>query len=119
QAIALQKRFSVSGKMHYPVSRLSSGERKQVMLLQYLTQARSLYLFDEPTNHLDEKEQKIFLQVVKQLKEQGKTIIYVTHYDRDLAIADNIFKIEHKQISRQEQRSQLDTILLQRKTDQS
>ena len=58
---------------------LSGGERQRVFLAQALVQEADLLLLDEPTTHLDVHYQFEFLDLVKQLVSQGRTVMAVFH----------------------------------------
>lgn len=58
---------------------LSGGERQRAFLAQALVQETPLLLLDEPTNHLDIHNQFEFLQVVRKLVDNGRTVIAVFH----------------------------------------
>lgn len=59
---------------------LSGGERQLVLLAQALTQQSEIIILDEPTTGLDLGNQMRFLELLKQLSNQGHTIIQTTHY---------------------------------------
>lgn len=67
------------------VEELSGGQRQKVYLAMALAGETELFLFDEPTTYLDIRYQLELLQIIEQLKGQGKTIITVLH-DLDFAL---------------------------------
>lgn len=89
--------FSVPGKAEYLFSenmatkmgiekildvnflKLSGGEQQLVLLTRALVQDTPIILLDEPLSALDLKNQAFFLNVLKQLSENGKTVIFSTH----------------------------------------
>ena len=68
---------------------ISGGERQLVMLASALAQEPQMLLLDEPTAHLDFGRQYRFLNILRQLKEQGIGIIMTSHFpDHALMTAD-------------------------------
>ena len=53
---------------------------QKVLIIQSLIHDAHLYIFDEPLNGLDSRSQKIFFDIVDELKEKDKTVIITTHY---------------------------------------
>ena len=66
---------------------LSRGQRQRVAIARTLVIEPEIVLFDEPTASLDAASTKLFIQTVRQLKIQKRTIIIVSH-DQRLLEAD-------------------------------
>lgn len=66
------------------VCTLSGGEQQRVALARVLLKPCEIVLADEPTGNLDEDNKRIVFDLFKMLKDDGKTVIIVTH-DHDLA----------------------------------
>jgi len=64
---------------HRVVLDLSGGERQMVLLARALAQQPRILLLDEPTSHLDLSNKGHILRILKDLAEQGVTIIFTTH----------------------------------------
>lgn len=62
------------------ISKLSKGMMQKVLIIQSLIHDAHLYIFDEPLNGLDSRSQKVFFDIVDELKEKDKTVIITTHY---------------------------------------
>ena len=58
---------------------LSGGERQKVYLAMALAQDTDIVFLDEPTTYLDINHQLEILEVIKNLKQMGKTVVMVLH----------------------------------------
>lgn len=72
--------------MHRPVYALSDGEAQRVSIARALVQDTPIIAMDEPTSHLDLHNKLEIFQLIRQLAQQGKTIVFTAH-DIDLALA--------------------------------
>jgi cobalt/nickel transport system ATP-binding protein len=62
-----------------PVYMLSGGEKKRVAIAAVLTMNPDVLLVDEPLSSLDPKTQTFFIELLLDLNQAGKTIIFTTH----------------------------------------
>jgi simple sugar transport system ATP-binding protein len=70
---------------------LSVGQQQRVELLKALYRNAELLILDEPTAVLSPQEVDEFFNILRRMKEQGKTIIIITHkLDEVLAISDEV-----------------------------
>jgi ABC-type sugar transport system ATPase subunit len=73
------------------VSELGVGAQQQVELLRALAREPELLILDEPTAALAKTEVESLFRIVNRLRDEGTTIIYVSHFlDEILEIADNV-----------------------------
>jgi ABC-type Mn2+/Zn2+ transport system ATPase subunit len=66
------------------IGALSGGQQQRVFLARALVQQGDVYLLDEPFAGVDVPTQELLVELLGQLRQQGKTLIYATH---DLAQA--------------------------------
>ncbi len=79
--IAIKNLTSVNmqDRMNYKISELSGGQKQRVAIARTLSMNPSIILFDEPTSALDPEMVNEVLSVMKNLAENGMTMIVVTH----------------------------------------
>lgn len=78
-AIKLLERVGLADKAEaYPVQ-LSGGQKQRIAIVRALAMEPDVMLFDEPTSALDPEMVGEVLQVMKQLAEEGMTMVVVTH----------------------------------------
>ncbi|MEL6978106.1 MAG: metal ABC transporter ATP-binding protein [Pseudomonadota bacterium] len=70
------------------IGRLSGGQRQRVFLARALAQEARLYLLDEPFAGVDAATERAIIDVLKGLRDEGRTVVAVHH---DLATAPDYF----------------------------
>ncbi|MFA7433304.1 MAG: glutamine ABC transporter ATP-binding protein GlnQ [Gemmobacter sp.] len=79
QAMALLEKVGLAERAnHYP-SELSGGQQQRVAIARALAIKPKVMLFDEPTSALDPELKQEVLNVMRQLAEEGMTMVVVTH----------------------------------------
>jgi len=79
QARALIARVGLADRAdHYP-SQLSGGQQQRIAIARALAMQPKVLLFDEPTSALDPETVGEVLQVMKELADEGATMVVVTH----------------------------------------
>ncbi len=61
------------------ISQLSGGQQQRVFLARALVQEAEIYFMDEPFKGVDAQTEKAIILLLKELKEQGKTVVVVHH----------------------------------------
>ena len=80
------------------VKNLSGGERQRVALLRNILILPEVLIMDEVTAGLDAKNREIIAQLVVQLKQEGITIIIVTHDQQEIVQASRLVEMKQGQI---------------------
>lgn len=75
----LLKKVGLSDKAYAYPEQLSGGQMQRVAIARALAMKPKIMLFDEPTSALDPEMVKEVLDVMKQLAEEGMTMVVVTH----------------------------------------
>jgi len=81
KAIAMQQleRVGLSAKAHNIPNQLSGGQQQRVSIARALAGKPQLILADEPTGALDSKTSREVLAFLKELNEEGNTVVMITH----------------------------------------
>jgi len=79
QAITLLNRIGLADKADVYPSTLSGGQKQRVAIVRALAMNPDVILFDEPTSALDPEMVGEVLDLMKQLAQEGMTMIIVTH----------------------------------------
>jgi polar amino acid transport system ATP-binding protein len=78
-ALRLLAKVGLSDKADVYPSKLSGGQQQRVAIARALAMSPNLMLFDEPTSSLDPELVGEVLETMKQLAQEGMTMIIVTH----------------------------------------
>ena len=78
-AIALLKRVNLEEKAEAYPAQLSGGQKQRIAIVRALAMKPKVMLFDEPTSALDPEMVGEVLDVMKELAQEGMTMVVVTH----------------------------------------
>jgi putative ABC transport system ATP-binding protein len=79
KAKRLLERFGLGHRLHSLPYKLSGGERQRVALARALANNPDVIFADEPTGNLDSKSGKLVLEALRDVANEGHTVILVTH----------------------------------------
>ncbi len=94
-ARAVLEKVGLAHRLKHLPSELSGGEQQRLCIARALINNPELLLADEPTGNLDEANEKIVLDLLKQLKNEGKTIVLITHNETLGKQADTMMILRH------------------------
>lgn len=95
-------RMDVTGLAARPVSQLSGGQRQRVWMAMILAQETGIVLLDEPTTYLDLAHQYDLLELVREMIDEGRTVITVLHdLNQACRFADELVVMKEGQVMAQ------------------
>ena len=92
RAKAVLERVGLENKMKNYPNQLSGGQQQRVAIARAVVTEPTILLADEPTGTLDQATGRQVMQLFRQLHDEGRTIIMITH---DVNIAANAQRIVH------------------------
>src|SRR5690349_4939954 len=102
EALEALERVGLKERAHHLPSQLSGGEQQRVCIARALINDPKIVLADEPTGNLDAQNEEIVLRLLRELHQQGRTIIMVTHDPVVARLADRRVELHHGKIAAQE-----------------
>lgn len=91
EAKALMERLGEHFDLDLPVGELPLAQRQMVGMARALSRRCRLLIMDEPTASLSARETEVLFRIVRQLKEEGVSILYVSHrLEEVFALSDRV-----------------------------
>src|SRR5512143_116241 len=102
EALDALERVGLKERAYHLPSQLSGGEQQRVCIARALINDPKIVLADEPTGNLDAANEEIVLRLLRELHQQGRTIVMVTHDPVVARLADRRVELHHGKITAQE-----------------
>lgn len=102
EARVLLKRVGLEEKADSYPSQLSGGQKQRIAIIRSLAMSPDVILFDEPTSALDPEMVGEVLELMKQLAQEGMTMVVVTHemgFARE--VADRVMFVDEGRVKEQ------------------
>ncbi len=95
QALSLLSQVGLADKTNLRPRNLSGGQKQRVAIARALTGSPQLIMADEPTAALDSRSGQRAIELLRRLaKEEGSTVLIVTHDPRIIDVSDRIVHLE-------------------------
>ncbi len=86
-------RFNIVAKKDLFPNQLSGGQQQKVAVARAIITSPKLILADEPTGNLNSKEGQEVMELLKELNQNGTTIVQVTHSEKNAAYGRRIINL--------------------------
>ena len=117
----LAREYGLEVDLDRPVGELPVGAQQRVEILKALYRGADILILDEPTGVLTPQETDHLFRILRALREQGKTIIIITHKLREIMeLTDNVTVMRRGEVvanvhTRETSREQLAELMVGRK----
>lgn len=102
RAIELATMVGLGERLDHRPSELSGGQQQRVAIARALSNDPLIILADEPTGNLDSASGADILTILDRLREEGKTLIVVTHDEQIATRAERVIRLFDGRIDKEE-----------------
>lgn len=95
----LAKQLNIGNLLNAQPSVLSGGEKQRTAIARSLLGGKEVLLADEPTGALDRDNAVTVMECFRKMRDEGKTIIVVTHDEAVASMCDRTIHIEYGKIA--------------------
>lgn len=93
EATALLERLGLSHRIEHRPAALSAGEQQRTVIARAMINGPKLILADEPTGNLDAQNSVEVYRALKEFRDNGGSVVVVTHGDAADSIADRVLSL--------------------------
>ncbi|EFF64071.1 ATP-binding cassette domain-containing protein [Turicibacter sanguinis] len=93
KAKEMLERVGLANRIHHYPNQLSGGQQQRVAIARAISTNPTILLADEPTGALDQKTSNQVMSLFKELNQEGRTIIMITHDETIAKEASRIVRI--------------------------
>ena len=93
RAKEMLERVGLANRIHHYPNQLSGGQQQRVAIARAISTNPTILLADEPTGALDQKTSHRVMSLFKELNQEGRTIIMITHDETIAKEASRIVRI--------------------------
>ena len=98
RANLLLEKVGLGDRLDHAPEELSGGQQQRVAIARALINNPEIIIADEPTSNIDEETSVHLLELLKELRNHGVTILVATHDTSFEKVADEIYKIRNGRI---------------------
>ncbi len=102
RATEVLTRLGMGDRLDHLPSELSGGQRQRVAIARSLVNEPTILLADEPTGNLDSKSGAAVIEIFRQIHNEGKTLIIVTHDPNIASVAQKTIHIKDGMVEKVE-----------------
>ena len=92
------ERVGLGSRIHHLPAEMSGGQQQRVAVARAIAAKPPVILADEPTGNLDTKSTKEVMAILHELKDEGRTVIVITHDNEIAEEAERVISIRDGQV---------------------
>ncbi len=105
KATAILTKLGLSSQLKKKPTQLSGGQKQRVAIARALINNPDIILADEPTGALDSKTSQQILTILKEIADDGKLVIMVTHSEKVASVSSRVVEISDGKIVKDEEKA--------------